>query len=191
MEREEGARREPQEVTTLLAAYASGDESALGELFRSVYGELLRLARSQRRRLGGGATLDTVGLVHDCYLKLAGADGIPARDRGHFFALAARAMRHLLVDYARSKARSKRRGEHASLDPEALGTNDDTETVLAVHEALERLAAVDPRLVQVTECRYFAGLSVPETAEALGISVSTVERAWRAVRTYLGAQLAS
>lgn len=178
-------------VTELLAASRAGDRGAFERVFAAVYAELRALARRQRARSRPGGTLSTTVLVHEAFLKLAQGSAVPVADREHFFALAARAMRHLLVDYARSKARSKRRGEHASLDPEALGTNDDTETVLAVHEALERLAAVDPRLVQVTECRYFAGLSVPETAEALGISVSTVERAWRAVRTYLGAQLAS
>lgn len=183
--------RETHEVTELLAAHAAGDEAALGELFERVYGELLAVARNQRRRLGAGATLDTVGLVHDCYLKLAGADGLPARDRAHFFALAARAMRHLLVDYARSRRRIKRRGELASVDPDELGLDQQIETVLAVHQALDKLAALDPRFVTLTECRYFAGLSVPETAEAMGVSISTVERTWRAVRAHLGAELAS
>lgn len=191
MERDRASGPETRDITGLLAEHAAGSPEALGELFRRVYSELLALARSQRRRLGGGETLDTVGLVHDCYLKLVGGAGVPARDRGHFFALAARAMRHLLVDYARSRARDKRRGVIATVDPDALGLEEQTETVLAVHQALDRLAEIDPRLVAVTECRYFAGLSVPETAEALGVSVSTVERTWRAVRGYLGEQLAT
>jgi len=191
MEREEQEpRREPGEVTTLLAAHAAGSPDALGEIFRRVYDELLRLARSQRRRLGGSGTLDSIALVHDCYLKLVGGAGIAARDRGHFFAIAARAMRHLLVDHARARRRAKRSADLETLDDDLRGLEVQTETILAVHEGLERLAAIDPRLVQVTECRFFAGLSVPETAEALGVSVSTVERIWRAVRAYLGEQLA-
>ncbi|MCB1009034.1 MAG: sigma-70 family RNA polymerase sigma factor [Acidobacteria bacterium] len=190
MEREGRAEREPAEITELLAGHAAGDSEALGEVFRRVYDELLRLARSQRRRLGAGETMDTVALVHDCYLKLVGGAGVPAKDRGHFFAIAARAMRHLLVDHARSRRRAKRRADLETLDDDVRGLTVEIETILAVHEGLGRLAAIDPRLVQVAECRFFAGLSVPETAEALGLSVSTVERTWRAVRTYLGEQLA-
>ncbi|MGE0640442.1 MAG: ECF-type sigma factor [Thermoanaerobaculia bacterium] len=179
-----------EEVTSLLAAHAQGDREALGELFRRIYEQLLRLARSQRHRIAAPESLDSVALVHDCYLKLAGGAGLAARDRGHFFAIAARAMRHLLVDHARARGRRKRQGERATLPDELPAPEVEAETVLAVHQALEKLSELDPRLVEIAECRFFAGFSVPETAEALGVSVSTVERSWRAVRRYLGEQLA-
>lgn len=176
----------PAEVTRLLEDHRQGREDALDELFQLVYRELLQLARAQRRRLSAGETMDSVALVHDCYLRLAHGSGLAARDRGHFFASVAQAMRHILVDYARSRHRAKRKGEQASVDPDALGVDQQIETILAVHQALDRVAAIDPRLVRVAECRYFAGLSTSETAEALGVSTATVERAWKAVRAYLG-----
>lgn len=181
----------PSDVTALLKSHAEGNREALGELFQLVYRELRSMARKQRRLLNAGDTLDSVALVNECYMKLLRSDGLPPRDRGHFFAVAASAMRHLLVDYARSRRRAKRHGVHVELEPDELAMVQQTDTVLAVHQALDRLAVVDPRLVAVTECRYFAGLSVPETAEALGVSVSTVERSWRAVRGFLGRELAA
>lgn len=156
-------------ITLLLQAHAAGDEAALRQLFSLAYRELLGIARSQRRRLNVGSTLDTVGLVHDCFLKLAAGQGVTAKDRGHFFAVAASAMRHLLIDYAPSRA--------------------EADQLLQVNAALEGLAAVDPRFVTITECRYFAGLSIPETAEAMGISERTVSRVWQAVLVHLGHQL--
>lgn len=177
-------------ITELLAAHAEGRDGALDELFRLVYAELLVVARAQRRRLRAGGTLDTTALVHDCYIRLSKGAGLTARDRGHFYATVAQAMRHVLVDYARTRGRAKRSGDHVTADEHIPGIDSQVETVLAVHQALERLALIDERLVRVAECRYFAGLSVAETAEALGVSTATIERTWRAVRGFLGEQLA-
>lgn len=174
------------DITGLLAAHEGGDQEALAELFRRVYRELHALAGRQRRRLKAGGTLDSVALVSECYLKLARSDKAPATDRGHFFAVAACAMRHLIVDYARARKRAKRSGVKVELDPEQAAEERETETVLAVQQALGRLAEIDPRLVAVVECRFFAGYSVEETAEALGLSERTVRRSWQAVRAHLG-----
>ena len=177
------------QITLLLEAHSRGDEGALRELFPLVYQELLQIARNQRRRLHSGQTLDTVGLVHDCFLKLADSGAAAPRDRGHFFAVAASAMRHLLIDYARSRSRQKRRHLRADLDAEFLVDNARADELLLVNRALERLAEIDPRLLAVAECRYFAGLSVSETAEVMGISPRTVNRVWMSVRTHLGHEL--
>lgn len=162
------------------------------QVFEQTYAELRRLARSHRRRLGGRGTLNTTGLVHEAYLKLS-AGGVNAiNDRGHFFALSARAMRQILVDYARQQTRQKRGGGwvDAGIDPDELAVSDQSETVLAVHSALQRLDQIDPRLTRVAECRYFAGFTEAETAEALDVSLSTVQRTWRIVKAHLAKELA-
>jgi RNA polymerase sigma factor (TIGR02999 family) len=177
------------DVTDLLTAYAAGDEAALGELFEAIYRELRALARSLRHRMRASPTLDSVALVNECYLKLLKGAGQRTVDRDHFFAVAASAMRHLMVDYARAKATAKRQGERAEVDPDDLAVAQQAEEVLAVHQALDRLASFDARLVTITECRYFAGMSVPETAAAVGVSVSTVERSWRAAQAFIAREL--
>jgi RNA polymerase sigma factor (TIGR02999 family) len=161
-------------------------------VFEQTYAELRRLARSQRRRQGGGGTLNTTGLVHEAFLKLSGSEAAQVKDRGHFFALSARAMRQILVDYARRQMRHKRGGGwiDAGIDPDQLAGSNQSETVLAVHDALARLDEIDPRLTRVAECRYFAGLTEAETAEALDVSVSTVQRTWRIVKDHLAKELA-
>jgi RNA polymerase sigma factor (TIGR02999 family) len=139
-----------------------------------------------------GQTLSTTGLVHEAYLKLQARRGAPWRDRGHFFAVAAGAMRHILIDYAKRRRRQKRGNGQlpATLDEANLAVNRETEHLLAVDEALDRLAFREPRLAQVVECRFFAGLSDEETAAALGVSPRTVQRDWVQARAWLADELA-
>ncbi|MDA8018779.1 MAG: ECF-type sigma factor [Thermoanaerobaculia bacterium] len=173
-------------VTQLLRAQAEGDPHALSELFEAVYDELHRLARSRRRR--SSAPLDTTELVHEAYLKLAsGPDGTLAHNRAHFLAVSALAMRHIVVDLARAEHREKRGGgvHHTDLDGEQLAATHHADKVLAVDQALTRLAEEAPRLAAVVECRYFGGLSESETADALNISERTVQRDWRTAKAKL------
>jgi len=190
----------PTDVTDALDALRDGDGAATERLVRAVYGELRRLAHAQRRRERSDLTLNTTALVHEAYLKLLG----PARDgydsRAHFFAAASRAMRQVLVDHARARARTKRgagvatdslddlRSDAEPADPDLL-TDSAAAEVLDIDAALGRLAALDERQARVVECRYFGGLSVEETAETLSISEATVKREWRSARAWLYAAL--
>lgn len=176
------------EVTVLLRALGDGDQAAFDRLLPLVYGELRRMARGQLRRHASTPTLDATGLVHDAYLKMVRQAGLEARDRGHFLAIAARAMRQILVDRSRRRTADKRGGEATpmSLDeaPEIAAADD--RLVLDVDEALARLPE---RLARVVECRFFAGLSETETAEALGASLRTVQRDWKRARVWLREEL--
>lgn len=185
------------DVTEALDALRAGDEAASGRLLRAVYDELRRLARAQRRAERPDHTLNTTGLVHEAYLKLLGPAHRTYDHRAHFFAAASRAMRQVLVDYARARRRDKRGGGQAPLaldalpepaDPDAL-TDARAAEILDLDAALDRLARLDPRQARVVECRYFGGLSVEETAEALGVSEPTVKREWRSARAWLYAAL--
>lgn len=179
-------------ITDLLSDLRHGESEALARVFTRVYEDLRVRARREKARFGRGVTLQTTGLVHEAYLKLVGSEGRLGRDRGHFLAIAARAMRLLLVDRARGNSRQKRGADRIRTDrpPEDLGAGEaHPERVLAVHEALERLHRVEPRLVRVVECRYFAGLTTAETAEAVGVSERTVIRSWRAAQAFLGREL--
>lgn len=180
----------PGAVTRLLHAWREGDQEARDELIPLVYRELHRVAERQLRREGPGATLRTTALVHEAYVRLAGAD-VPWADRGHFFAVAARQMRRVLVDRARARNRSKRGGglERVTLDPGLLGEPCRMADLLALDEALEALASMDPRKARVVELHLFAGLTAEETAEALDISPATVFRELRTARAWLGARL--
>jgi RNA polymerase sigma factor (TIGR02999 family) len=162
------------------------DSDSIQALFPRVYRELKLVARSQLRR-ASGHSLDTTGLVHEAYFKLADLDVAAVADRAHFLAISARAMRQVLVAAARTRNRSKRgSGQRPKTFDDALvGKRVELEDVLAVHDALGRLQSLDPRLVQIVECRFFAGLTEDETAEALGISVSTVQRDWRRAKAWL------
>jgi RNA polymerase sigma factor (TIGR02999 family) len=166
-------------VTDLLLQVRQGTPEAVDRLFSLVYPQLRRIAHRQLRGERPGHTLGTTGLVHEAYLKLVDQSRIDWQDRGHFFAMAARAMRQILVDYAR-RYRAQRRGggmqRVALTDSHAV--EEQAELMLAVHEALGRLAGVSERLSRVVECRYFAGLTDDETALALGVSARTVERDW-------------
>lgn len=174
-------------VTRLLH---DADGTDLAErLLPLVYDELRAMAHVQRRKRSP-STLDTTALVHEAYLRLVGHELIP--NRRYFFAAAARAMRNVLVDHARRYA-SQKRGRPSTFDPEAHADGADLEReaarVLDVHTALERLAAFDARAAQVVECRFFGGLSVEETAEAVQIGEATVKRDWRRAKAWLHTQL--
>jgi len=157
----------------------------------SIYEDLRRLARRQLRAVPR-QTLGTTGLVHEAHLKLRGARRVPWRDRGHFFAVAARAMRHILIDFAKRRRRQKRGDGQApaTLDEARIAAAQEAEHLIAVDEAVERLAVREPRLAQVVECRFFAGLSDRETAEALGVSPRTVQRDWAQARAWLRGEMA-
>jgi len=174
-------------VSRLLADWAGGDSAARERLVPIIYEELRRLAHHYMRAERDGHTLQTTALVNEVYLRLAGIDGLRWRDRAHFFAMAATLMRRVLVDYARQRGRDKRGGGDVlvtSLDENAIATERAVD-VVALDEALERLAAVDPQQSRVVELRFFAGLSVKETAEALGISPATVKRDWATAKLWL------
>jgi RNA polymerase sigma factor (TIGR02999 family) len=187
---------ETSTVTTdpgLLQAVERGDAAALTALFSIVYDELSVLAHQQRRRWHGDITLDTSALVHEVYLKLAGQTRPASRSRAHFFAVAAKAMRHVLCNYARDRSRKKRGGgvRHVRLQPghELAGqlqlSDDETERLAALDEALRALQAIAERQAQVVECRFFGGMSLEDTATALGISPRTVQRDWIFARAWL------
>jgi RNA polymerase sigma factor (TIGR02999 family) len=179
-------------VTTLLHAAARGDADAVERLYAHVYPQFRRLAR--RVRAGrAGETLSTTALVHEAYLKLARGDVADWRERAHFFAVAARAMRHVLVDAARRRLAHKRGGAHdfaVTLDDAVHGAPVRAAELVALDGALSRLAALAPRRAAVVEHRFFAGLTTDDTAEVLGISTATVEREWRAARAWLATELA-
>jgi len=182
-----------QEVTRLLEASAAGDEQALEELFPLVYEELRRIARQHMRQEQAGHTWQTTALVHETYLKLAGRQ--PRwQNRAHFFAIAARAMREILIDYARTKCRGKRGGGLRPLpldesDGGAIMPPERLQELIDLDEALKGLATLAPRQSRVVELRYFGGLTVEETAEVLGISASMVAIEWRLARGWLKSEL--
>jgi RNA polymerase sigma factor (TIGR02999 family) len=174
------------DITGLLAALGAGDKRAMDQLYPLVYQELHARAHRQLAGRRPGDTLSTTALVHESYLKLAGSAHQSYNDRIHFFAVASRAMRQILVDYARRRVAAKRGGGAAvSLDPERVADAGRPEELLALDEALEQLQALDGRLVRIVELRYFVGLSVEETAEAVGLSARTVKREWQKARAFL------
>lgn len=179
------------DITRELLALRQGDERARQRLFASVYEELKSLARRQLQLRGRTPTLGATALVHEAYLRLVDQTRVEWNDRGHFFAVAARAMRQIAIDHARRKGADKRGGERSRVPLEDGHVVDETPAVdvLAVHAALEAMAEASPRLVQVVEMLWFAGLSVEETAEALETSPSTVKRDWRKARALLQAML--
>ena len=176
----------PERIPQLLADWANHDPTARERLVPIVYEELRRLAHHYMRSERAGHTLQTTALVNEAYLRLVGIDGLQWRDRAHFFAMSATLMRRVLVDYARQRGRDKRGAgvSVTSLDEHAIAPQPAVD-VVALDEALERLAAVDPQQGRVVELRFFAGLSVKETAEALGVSAATVKRDWATARLWL------
>lgn len=171
----------------VLTELRGGRRDTLDRLMPVVYDQLRLIARRQLALREHGATLSTTGLVHEAYLKLADHARIDWRDRGHFFALASVAMRHVLVDRARARLTQKREGHmrRVTLDNEQLAGDDQPEALLDLNEAVTRLAAVEPRLARVVECRFFGGLSEEETAEALDVTTRTVQRDWVKARMLL------
>jgi RNA polymerase sigma-70 factor, ECF subfamily len=175
------------EVTSLLAAWGNGDQSALNELMPLVYSELHRMARRAWSRQQQGNTLQPTALINEAFLKLAGAENASFQNRCHFMAVACTAMRQILVNHAKAHHTGKRGGGEllVPIDDIQLAVTQQAAEVVALHDALTRLQEIDPRKSQVVEMRYFAGLSIEETADALGVSVITVNRDWRLARTWL------
>ena len=165
----------------------SGQRDALDGLLPGTYDELRAIARRQLALREIGGTLSTTGLVHEAYLKLADQSRLAWRDRGHFFALVSLAMRHVLVDRARARHALKREGalKRVPLDSEQIAADDQAEALLLLNDAIDRLAAVEPRLARVVDCRFFGGLSDDETAESLGVTTRTVQRDWSKARMLL------
>ena len=184
-------RETPGEITLLLISWRGGDRGAFDRLFPLILGELRVLARRQLRRVGREQTLDTTALIHETYLKLVDQSRVAMQDRHHFFALAAKAMRHILVDEARRKGALKRGGaaKPVTLD-DGVPAVERAAEVVAVDEALARLEEVDPRLGKIVELRFFGGLSVEETAATLDLSARTVKRDWQKARAFLYHELA-
>jgi RNA polymerase sigma-70 factor, ECF subfamily len=180
------------EVARLLEAWRNGDPTAPTKLMPLIYDQLRAIARRHMAKERTGHTLQTTALVNEAYLKIAKQEAFQWKDRIHFFALASQAMRLLLVDHARRRGRVKRRGalERLAVD-EPLPTSEDGVNILALHDALDRLAAIDPRKSQLVELRYFGGLNVDEIAEALGVAPITVKREWAKAKAWLYNQLQS
>jgi RNA polymerase sigma factor (TIGR02999 family) len=181
------------ELTAAFAALA-GDGKPDDAVLQQIYGELLKIARAELARHRRGNTLDTRGLVHEAYFKLFGGDARVYANRKHFYATAARAMRQVVIDYARARLAERRGGgaEHVQLDAlegQPLPIDAQAEELVQVDAALSKLAQLDPRLVQVIELRFFSGLEVVEIAELLGISEATVKRDTRAARAFLEKEL--
>jgi len=182
------------DVTGLLLAWGRGDQSAADRLVPAVYEELRRQAERAMRREGSEHTLQATALVHESYLRLVDQRRVEWRNRAHFFAIAATVMRRILVDHARARLTAKRGGGLVpiTLAGAAHGGAQETDDVdlLALHEALERLAALDADQARLVELRYFGGLTIEETAEALGVSPATVKREWALARAWLRRELA-
>lgn len=174
-------------ITQILQRVSAGDERAAAELLPIMYDELRALARARFANIPAGQTLQPTALVHEAYLKLVGRNDASWSSRGHFFGAAASAMRDILVDQARRKARVKHGGDRQRVDLQenTPAIEPPTENLLALNDAIERLKASDERKGRIVMLRYFAGLTVEETAEVLGVSVGTIEREWRFIRAWL------
>ncbi len=179
------------EVTQLLKEWSNGDQAALDKLMPLVYGELRLMARRYMARQNPGHTLQTTALINEAYLKLVGQEEKHWQNRAHFFGVAAQAMRHILVDYARSRQYAKRGGgeQAVSLDEALTVSSERAAELVALDDALEQLAKVDPRKCRVVELRFFGGLSVEETAEVLKVSEVTVMRDWSMAKAWLHREL--
>lgn len=179
------------EITQLLSDWRKGDQSAIQKLIPLVHNELRRIAHKYMKQENPGHTWQTTVLLNEAYLRLVGKKDLQFESRAHFFALAAQIMRHLLVDHARASRAAKRGGgsRHVSLDETAVLSEDKTAELLDLNEALNKLSQMDPRKSQIVELRYFAGLSVEETGEVLGISPITVKREWAKAKAWLYREL--
>ncbi|QQS42789.1 MAG: sigma-70 family RNA polymerase sigma factor [Acidobacteriota bacterium] len=177
---------ETHQVTRLLAEWSDGSEKALEELMPLVYAELHKMAGRYLNKQGGH-TLQTTELIHEAYLKLAGADERNWKNRAHFFGVAAQAMRHILVDYARAKGRAKRGGspQRITLEDHLYVTDERTDEIVALDDALNELETLDARKSRVVELRFFGGMNTDEIAGVLDVSPNTVKRDWRFARSWL------
>lgn len=175
------------ETAQLLRESRTGSREAFDRLFAQVYEELRTIAHRRLRQFRPGETLDTTGLVHEAYLKLVDQTGVDAADRGHFLALASRAMRYIVVDYARARSRQKRGagGAVVPLDAVQIAAGQRAADLLALDEAMEALGRSSERLCRLVEYRFFGGLSYDEIAEMTGRSVPTVKRDWSLARAWL------
>lgn len=183
------------DITQILSNARQGDRDAIGQVFDRVYAEVRRIAQAEMRRVKPTETMNTTAVVHEAYLKLVTASGIPWEDRAHFFAVAATAMRHVLVDHARRASAGKRGGGDRGIPLDevdsgaGISVDQDPYHLLALDGALTQLSTIDDRLGRIVDLRYFAGLSVNEVAQVLGIAERTVKRDWRRARAYLLAAL--
>ena len=182
------------DVTRLLQRASDGEAGALQQVLSLLHGRLQGIAHRQLAGERAGHTLETDGLVHEAYLRLAGLERMQWRDRQHVLAMAARTMRRVLIDYAEQRRAHKRGGGETAvpldeLEGAAVVVDRHADELSALDEALERLAEFSPRLSQVVECRFFVGLSIEETADALDLSVSTVKRDWTTARAWLNREL--
>jgi RNA polymerase sigma factor (TIGR02999 family) len=182
------------DVTLLLGQFSAGKQDVADQLVPLIYKELRRIAHAQMGRERPGHTLQATAVVHEAYMRLVGKQEVPWQNRAHFFAIAARTMRRVLLDYARQRHAERRGGEGArkvDIDAELLIGDDRLEDVVALDEVLARLSQLDPEQGRIVELRFFAGLNVEETAEAMGISGRTVKREWRLAKAWLDRALAT
>ena len=180
-----------QDITQLLVAWNNGDQAAFEKLAPLVHQELHRLAKRKMAGEGPGHILQTTALVNEAYLRLIDWKSVNWQNRAHFFGLAAKIMRHILVDFARARHRDKRGGDalQVSLSEATVIAQEQSTDLVALDDALQRLEQLDPRQARVVELRFFAGLSLDETAEALKVSVATVRRDWKMAEAWLFRQL--
>jgi RNA polymerase sigma-70 factor (ECF subfamily) len=178
---------EQGELSALLIAWGDGDESALDEILPIVVEELRRIARAHMRRESPGHTLQTTALINEAYLKLSAQKNAVFKNRSHFFAIASKLMRRVLLDHAKAKLRTKRGGGaiHIGLEDFHALTDERSEEILALDEALGRLAELDPLKCSIVEMRHFGGMTVDETADALGVAPITVMRHWNFAKAWL------
>src|SRR5215472_13808612 len=178
------------QITEILASVGGGDKQAAADLLPLVYNELRRLAAAQMAREAPGQTLQATALVHEAWLRLAGPNPVQWNGRAHFFGAAAEAMRRILLDRARKKGRLRHGGQLQRVDLEqvTVATQDSDDVIVAVHEALEKLAAESPQKAEIVKLRYFGGLEHAEIAEVLGIAEPTVRRHWAYARSWLYAE---
>ena len=180
------------QVTLLLTELREGNQEAANRLMPLIYSELRRMAGSFMQRERPGHTLQATALVNEVYMRLAGGATVPWQNRAHFFGIAAHAMREVLLDYARRHIAGKRGGKDAQkvdIDVELRGVSPKIENVIVIDEALQRLERIDPRQSRLIELRFFAGLSVEETAEVMGVSPVTIKREWRSAKAWLHREL--
>ena len=180
---------EPREVTQLLAKLSAGEREASARLIQLVYGELRAMAHHCMCRERAGHTLQATGLVHEAYLRLAGQD-IQWQNRAHFFGIAARVMRRVLLDYAREhRAKKRSGGKQVTLEDHLVVSEGHLEDIVILDQCIEKLAAVDPQQARLVELRFFAGMNVEETAEVMGISTATVKREWSYAKAWLAREM--
>jgi len=180
-------------VTELLQAWSRGDRPALDQLLPLIHNDLRRLARQRLHSLAPGSSMQATALVNEAYLRLVDAGRVDFRDRAHFFAVAATLMREIVIDQARTRSREKRGGDwrRISLEGAEIPSPDNDESLLALDEAMNRLAIVDQRKARVVELRFFGGMTNREIAEVAGISIDTVKRDWTFARLWLARELKS